>query len=184
MQFSVGDKVVHPHHGPGQITGVEHRELLDGKKRYYVIEIPATQLTVYVPGRKVDQVGVRPAMTLATVPRVLARLRSQPRRLPQEFKQRQEEVWERLRTGRVMQLAEVVRDLTWHQKRDHLTKKDTTFLAQGKSRLAAEMALVSGAEAPDMEKTIEDTLSAAISSTVDQERLHQRLAQDGSVSIR
>lgn len=183
MQFSVGDKVVHPHHGPGQITGVEYREFLDGKKHYYVIEIPATELTVYVPRHKVDQVGVRPAMAQATVPRVLARLRSQPRRLPQDFRQRQEQAWEQLRTGRVMHLAEVVRDLTWHQKRDHLTKKDTTYLAQGKSRLAAEMALVSGAEPSTMEKTIEDTLSAAISSTVERERRHQRLAQDGSVSI-
>jgi RNA polymerase-interacting CarD/CdnL/TRCF family regulator len=39
MQYSVGDKVVHPHHGPGRIARVEQRELLDGIKRYYVIEI-------------------------------------------------------------------------------------------------------------------------------------------------
>ncbi|HSR33941.1 MAG TPA: CarD family transcriptional regulator [Anaerolineae bacterium] len=39
MQFSVGDKVVHPYHGPGRITSVERRELLAGAKRYYVIEM-------------------------------------------------------------------------------------------------------------------------------------------------
>ena len=59
MEFSVGDKVVHPHHGPGRIAGVERREFLDGAKRYYVIEIPTKDLTVYVPWRKVDQAGVR-----------------------------------------------------------------------------------------------------------------------------
>ena len=170
MQFSVGDKVVHPHHGPGQITGVEHRELLDGKKRYYVIEIPVTELTVYIPRCKVDEVGVRPAMARATVPRVLSKLRSRPHRLSEDFKQRQEAVWDKLRTGRVMQLAEVVRDLTWHEKRDHLTKKDSEFLTLGTERLAAEMALVSGTELSDMEKTIEDTLAASMSSTAERDR--------------
>ena len=140
MQFSVGDKVVHPHHGPGRITGIERREFLDGKKLYYEIEIPIQELSVYLPRQAMKEIGVRPAMSRARLPRVLDRLRSRPRRLPQDYKQRQEEVWERLRTGRVMQVAEVVRDLTWHEKRDHLTKRDMDLLTQGKTRLAAEMA--------------------------------------------
>ncbi len=177
MQFSVGDRVVHPHHGPGWITGVERREFLDGKKLYYEIEIPVKDLTVYLPKRAMKEVGVRLAISHARLPRVLARLRSQPHHLPEDYKERQEKVWERLRTGRVMQVAEVVRDLTWHEKRDHLTRKDTEYLAQGKRRLAAEMALVSGAEVSDMERTIEDTLSAALSSLVEREGRHQQFAQ-------
>jgi CarD family transcriptional regulator len=177
MRFSVGDKVVHPYHGPGRITGVERREFLDGKKLYYEIEIPIQQLSVYLPRETMVEIGVRPAMSRTRLPRVLAKLGSRPRRLPQDFKQRQEEVWERLRTGRVMQVAEVVRDLTWHRKRDHLTKKDSELLTQGTQRLAAEMALVSGTEVSEMEKTIEDTLATAMSSPVERERRHQRLAQ-------
>jgi CarD family transcriptional regulator len=170
MPFSVGDKVVHPHHGPGEITGIEHRELLAGKKHYFVIEIPVTELTVYVPTGKVDEVGVRSAMGRATVSRVLSKLSSRPRRLSEDYKQRQEEVWEKLRTGRVMQLAEVVRDLTWHEKRDHLTKKDSELLMQGTQRLAAEMALVSGAEFSDMEQMIDDVLDTSMSNTVERDR--------------
>jgi CarD family transcriptional regulator len=167
MQFSLGDKVVHPHHGPGRITGVERREFLDGKKLYYEIEIPVQELSVYLPRGAMKEIGVRLAMSRARLPRVLARLRSQPRCLPQDFKQRQEQVWERLRTGRVMQVAEVVRDLAWHEERDHLTKRDSELLTQGTQRLAAEMALVSDTEVSDMEKTIQDTLAAATSSPVE-----------------
>jgi CarD family transcriptional regulator len=184
MQFAVGDNVVHPHHGPGRITGVERREFLDGKKLYYEIEIPMHELSVYLPRVKLKEIGVRPAMSRARLPHVLVKLRSQPRQLPQDYKERQEAVWERLKTGRVMQLAEVVRDLTWHQKRDHLTKKDTAYLAQGKRRLAAEMALVSGAKVADMEKTIEATLSAAMSGTEERERRHQPRAQVTGVARR
>jgi CarD family transcriptional regulator len=177
MHFSVGDRVVHPHYGPGRIIGAEQREFLDGEKLYYEINIPVQDLTVYLPRRAMKEIGVRPAMSRARLPLVLARLRSKPRHLPQDFKKRQEEVWERLSTGRVMPLAEVVRDLLWHQERDHLTKKDADYLAQAKTRLAAEMALVSGAEAADMEKMIQETLSTAISKTVERERRHQRLVQ-------
>jgi CarD family transcriptional regulator len=172
MQFSVGDKVVHPYYGPGRITSVEQKELLDGQKLYYEIEIPIHDLSVHLPRETMNEIGVRPAMSRARLSRVLARLRTRPRRLPEDFKQRQEEVWERLRTGRVMQMAEVVRDLVWHEKRDHLTKKDTEFLTQGTQRLTAEMALVSGAEVSDMKKMIEDTLSAAMSSTAEREQYH------------
>jgi CarD family transcriptional regulator len=150
---------------------------LDGKKLYYEIEIPVQELSVYLPSEAMKEIGVRPAVSRARLPRVLARLKSKPRRLPQDFKQRQEEVWERLSTGRVMQLAEVVRDLSWHEKREHLTKRDTEHLMQGKSRLAAELSLVFGVDVSDMEKTIDDTMSAAMSGTDERERRHQRLAQ-------
>ncbi|MFC2031649.1 CarD family transcriptional regulator [Chloroflexota bacterium] len=164
MQYSVGDKVVHPHHGPGQIAGVERRELLDGTKRYYVIEIPRQGLTVYMPVGTSDKTGMRLAMSRARLPRVLARLGSQPRHLPHDFKQRQEEVWERLRTGRVRQLAGVVRDLTWHRERAHLTRKDSEYLKLGHDLLAGEMALVSGDTVSDASNLIDDTMSAAMTS--------------------
>jgi CarD family transcriptional regulator len=177
MQFSVGDAVVHPHHGPGRITGMERRELLDGKKMYYEIEIPVQELSVYLPRRSMEDMGVRPAMSRSRLPIVLDKLRSQPRTLPNDYKERQAEVWEQLKTGLVMQLAEAVRDLSWHEKREHLTKKDGEYLAQGKSRLAAEMAIVSGEEVSDMETLINDTLAAAVSRLAERERRHQRLAE-------
>lgn len=176
MQFSVGDAVVHPHHGAGRITNLERKELLDGNKMYFEIEIPAQDLSVYLPKRTIEDMGVRPAISRSRLPRVLDKLRSQPRILPNDYKERQAEVWEQLKTGLVMQLAEAVRDLAWHEKREHLTKKDTAYLAQGKSRLAAEMAIVSGEELSDMETLIDDTLSAAVSRRAERERRHQRLA--------
>jgi CarD family transcriptional regulator len=164
MQFSVGDKVVHPSHGPGQVTGVEQKEFIDGKRMYYILDIPDRGLTVYVPQSNADQIGMRPAMSQARLVRVLDALRGRPRRLPEDYKERQETVWEKLKTGRSMQIAEVVRDLTWHGVRDHLTRRDSDLLARGRTRLAAEMALVSGTEVAEADKTIESTLAAAVGS--------------------
>jgi CarD family transcriptional regulator len=165
MQFSVGDKVVHPHHGPGRVVSVERRELMDGPKRYYVIEIPGQGLTVYIPAGKADGAGVRLAMSQSRLPRLLSMLRARPRLLPEDYKERQEQISAQLKTGRVMQLARVVRDLTWHRKIAHLTKTDTDYLKQGRELLAAEMALVSGDAISDASKLIEATMTAAMAST-------------------
>ena len=130
-----------------------------------------------------QDMGVRPAMSRARLPRVFARLQDEPRILPDDYKVRQEEVWEQLRTGRIMLLAEVLRDLSWHEEREHLTKKDAEYLARAKDRLVAELALVSGTEASDMEKRIDDVLSVAISVKRERERRHRLVGQRPGAAV-
>jgi CarD family transcriptional regulator len=166
MAFSVGDNVVHPVHGPGRIAGVESRELLAGAKRYYEIDIPGQALTVYVPVGNADKAGVRRAISQSRLPQVLKILRSQPNPLPGDYKERQELVDAQIRAGQVMQLARVVRDLTWHERRAHLTRVDQDYLRQGRDLLAAEMALVSGDDVSEANKLIEATLAAAMANVV------------------
>ena len=167
MSFSVGDKVVHPQHGPGSIAGIESRELLDGTKRYYVIQMPGQGLTVHMPVRTADEGGMRLAISRSRLPWVLSMLRGRPRSLPKDYKERQEQIGAQLRTGRVLQLAKVVRDLSWHRKRAHLTKTDSEYLRHGRDFLAAEMALVSGDAVADASKLIDATMTAALASVWD-----------------
>jgi RNA polymerase-interacting CarD/CdnL/TRCF family regulator len=101
-------------------------------------------------------------MSLPRAARVLIMLRGRAHLLPDDFRVRQEQVWARLKTGQVLQLAGVVRDLSWHRKRAHLTKRDSEFLRQGLEQLAAEMALVSGDNVRDTNKLIQATVTAAI----------------------
>jgi CarD family transcriptional regulator len=164
MPFSVGDNVVHPYYGPGRIASVTQWEVMEGAKSYYVIEIPGQGLTVYVPALKADEVGVRPAMSETSLRQVMSTLRSKPRRLPDDYKERQEQINARLKTGHVIQLAKVVRDLTWHRERAHLTKIDGDLLKEGWDLLAAEMALVSGVDISDSSKLIGSTVDAGLAS--------------------
>jgi CarD family transcriptional regulator len=166
MQYSVGDKVVHPHHGPGLIADIELRELLDGTKRYYVIEIPSQGLTVHMPVGRADEVGMRLAMTQARFPRVLSMLRGKPHLLPEDYRERQDYICAQIKSRRVMQLAMVVRDLSWHRERAHLTKTDSDYLRQGRDLLAAEMALVSGDAVSSASKLIETTMTAAMAGVL------------------
>jgi CarD family transcriptional regulator len=162
MEFSVGDKVIHPGLGAGQITGVEERELLETADRYYVIEIPSAGSTVYVPVSRIDDLGLRPAMSRAKLSRVLTALKDTPGELPDDPKERREHVEEKLKPAHPMLIAELVRDLTWLRHVDHLTKKDQDLLSRGRDFLAGEIALVRDSDIAAAEREIDAALAAGI----------------------
>lgn len=161
MLFVIGDKVVHPRFGAGLVTALADRELPGGSTHYYVILVPDQHLTVQVPVLTAVGAGMRRAMSQSSAARVLSILRGKAHPLPINFHQRQEQVAAKLRTGRVTQLVQVVRDLTWHSKHARLTTVDGTYLRQGLGQLAAEIALVSGQTITDTSKQIEAVLASA-----------------------
>jgi CarD family transcriptional regulator len=164
MEFAVGDKVVHPHHGPGIITSVEQKDFMGGQERYFVIDIPDQGLTLHIPQHRMSITGVRPAVSGRRLGQVLELLRGKPAQLPDDHKERQEQVWEKLKTNEPAQVAETVRDLMWHEQQAHLTKKDTEYLDRARKMLAAEMALIDGSELAEANKTIETIMAEALSS--------------------
>ena len=167
MGYSIGDKIMHPNFGAGKITGESHRELVKGFEHYYVINVVGTGATAYVPVRKMDELGVRRVMSRDKLGQVFTTLRGTPSELSTDYKQRQMLVQEQLQTRRPIQVAEAVRDLTWHKKLKRLTQKDATLLSQGRELLASEMALATDTEISDAEQTIESVLTVATTSEPD-----------------
>ncbi len=164
MKFAVGDKVVHPYHGPGTIVRVDQKDITEGEESYYVIEIPDQGLTLYIPQHRMGITGVRRAMSGRRLRQVLDTLRDTPEQLPEDHRERQELVWEKLKTGESFQVAETVRDLMWHQHQAHLTKKDTDYLDRARKMLAAEIALVEDCEITEANRTIETILADTLAS--------------------
>jgi len=158
MEFSVGDKVVHPRHGFGQIIDMKCLDLVEGFERYYVIEMRDQGLTIHVPVRKIDALGVRPIMSHAKMARVLATLSGRPCQLSADYKERQARIREKLETGGPLQIAEILRDLTWHERRARLTAADSALLARGRDFLATEIAVVTDTEIGNAKKAIDTAL--------------------------
>jgi CarD family transcriptional regulator len=164
MQFSVGNKVMHPKFGAGEITGEEHRELVKGFRHYFVIKILATQGTAYVPVRKMIELGVRPVMSRAKLTQVLDTLRGVPRQLSKDYRERQTRIQEELAMARPVPTAKVVRDLTGRKRYAKLTQKDEQLLNRGRELLAAEMALATDVRIPDAQEAIDAALEFALAS--------------------
>lgn len=158
MEFSIGDQVAHPKHGAGQITDIEQLELVDGFKRYYVIEVGDKGLTLRIPIRKSEELGVRPVISSSRLDRVLETLRSAPQRLPASYQIRQTRLQAKLKTGRPLKIAELVRDLTWRKRQAKLSITDMRLLKRGRELLALEIALVTNRELFEAHNIIDTAL--------------------------
>ncbi len=158
-QYAINDTIVHPTHGIGRIAGVKHEELVEGFEHFYMIEISEKNMTIYIPMRKMEKVGIRPTMSSSDFPQVLDALRSRPDQLPDDYKTRQKDIRDRLSGGLPVGIAEVVRDLTWHQKRSGLTKADSDLLTKGLTLLADEIAVIQNIKPDNAIDLIKQTLA-------------------------
>jgi CarD family transcriptional regulator len=94
--------------------------------------------------------------------RVFDTLAGEPQPLPKDYKRRQTQVEEKLATGRPLQVAELIRDLSWKEQIDRLTQKDARLLGQGRKFLAGEIALVTSAEMESVNEMIDEALAIAM----------------------
>lgn len=159
MDFSVADKVLYASRGAGTIVGVEHQELVDGFEDYYVIEMRSQRLTLRIPVRMMGELGVRRVVRRDELPIVWETLSSTPQSLPDDFKERQEQIKQKLRTGRLLDIVEAVRDLSWRELQAYLTKADAKLLARSRELLVDEVALVLDKENVEAEQMIDEALA-------------------------
>jgi len=166
--FTAGDKVVHPGHGPGIITGIERRQMLGEEKQYYVIDMLASGGTLMTPVEKAGDIGLRSAIGDASVKRLLKSLTEAPTLLPGDFRERQAAIEERLRPGDVFATAHVIRDLAWYGKTQGLTKRDSQLMQRAEELVAGELALIEGVEI----KEALSRLHAAVEMAVAEQATH------------
>lgn len=163
MEFRTGEKVMHRVHGGGEIVGMRDVELVEGYEHYYEIRFPEKELTINLPIRRAEELGLRPVMGESKLQQVLAVLGGLPDRLAQDYKVRQNRVREMLKEGAPMQLACAVRDLTWRGEDGSLTMGDNKLLTQARTILSAEIALVRAIAVAEAQSLIDQTLQRSMS---------------------
>lgn len=139
--FEVGDKVVHPAHGAGVVARIEEKELLEGFTSYYIIELAATDMKLMIPVRTAEEIGLRPVARPAQIEAIYRTLQSEPRDLINDFKKRQALLTEQLKSGDIVDVAEVVRDLYWRNLASQLSPTESRQLESAKQQLAGELSL-------------------------------------------
>ena len=142
--FSVGDKVVHRVHGAGIITGNKERQITETPHRYFVIEMVGPQSTLMVPTDKAGQ-RLRPVSKMTALRRLLMdKLAKPPRQLPKDYRERAEQIENKLKSGETKKWIEVVRDLTHRREQGQKSKIDQRLLERTMHLLAGELALAQG----------------------------------------
>jgi CarD family transcriptional regulator len=141
MAYSVGDTVVYPHHGAAIIEKREKRDLDGCSREYLVLRLTYGDLTLMVPADSCDEIGIRDVVSSQEVERVLDVLRSQDERSPKNWSRRFKANYEKLRSGDIYQVAEVVRNLATRDEDKSLSAGEKRMLTKAKQILLSELAV-------------------------------------------
>lgn len=160
--YDTGDKVVHPGYGPGVVRGIERREMLGEAKQYYIIALQSSGGTLMTPVAQADKVGLRPAISQTVVNKLFNALSSEPDKLSEDFRVRQDDIEERLKGGDIFATAHVVRDLKWYGQAQGLTKRDTQLVQRAEDLIASELALVEDIEMKEATSRLQTVLDEAL----------------------
>ncbi|RMB62060.1 CarD family transcriptional regulator [Tessaracoccus antarcticus] len=161
MTFSVGETVVYPNHGAALIEDIETRQIKGEDKLYLVLRILGqNDLVVRVPAHNLDLVGVRDVVDAEGLERVFSVLRAEHTEEPTNWSRRYKANLEKLHSGNVIKVSEVVRDL-WRRDRDKgLSAGEKRMLAKARSILVAELALAEDVEQDRAEVLLEEVLAS------------------------
>ena len=137
--FDVGDRVVYPHHGAAIIVSRETREFNDEKTDYLVLKMAHGDLTLSVPADKAEEVGMRPPIGNEEVQDLFELLGKKDIREPANWSRRFKNHQEKMKSGDVYQVAEVVRNLALREKGKGLSTAEKSMLERARGILVSEL---------------------------------------------
>lgn len=157
--FQVGDKVVYPMHGAGVIEAIEEREVLGKSQRYYVLRLPISEMQVMVPCENQQTVGLRQVMSEQAFQKVLEVLRAHKTATVKNWNHRYRMNMEKIKSGNILELAEVVRNLSHRNQEKGLSTGERKMLESARQILLSEIILAQDLE-PEQANTFLDGVLA------------------------
>ena len=161
MGYKVGDVVVYPHNGAAVVDDIETRELNGETLEYLVLKINQSDLVVRVPVKNIERVGVRDIVGDEGLKELFSVMRETDVEEASNWSRRYKANQERLASGDVNRVAEVVRDLWRRDRNKGLSAGEKRMLGKARQNLVGEIALAEQGDkkkADEILKTVEDTL--------------------------
>lgn len=161
--FKVGDKIVYPMHGAGTIESIEEREVLGETQKYYVMKMPVGDIKVMIPTKNAEMIGVRDIIGNGTAKGVLDVLSKNTTITTSNWNKRYRDNMEKMKSGDIYEVAEVVRSLTFKQKEKGLATGEKKMLSNARQILVSELVLAESTDKDNIEKMINDKIDESFS---------------------
>ena len=162
--FNVGDKIVYPMHGAGTIDAIEEKDILGEKQNYYIIKMPG-EVKVMVPISKASDIGVRSVIDKAEAGKVLEVLEANETEMSNNWNKRYKENMEKMKSGSIYEVADVVRNLSYKQKEKGLSTGEKKMLNNAKQILVSELVLAEHASENEVENLVENKINLSFEGT-------------------
>ncbi len=149
-QFKVGDHAVYPGHGVGRIASIESKEIMGGIHEFFSVQILETGMKIMIPASNIQKIGLRPLISKEEATRVVEILKEKDVKIDtQTWNRRYREYMEKIKTGSVFEIAEVLRDLYVLKVDKELSFGEKKMLDTAKNLLLKELNL-----APDVKDLV------------------------------
>ena len=156
--FNIGDKIVYPMHGAGTIDSIEEKDILGEKESYYILRMPG-EVKVMVPIAKAEQVGVRNIIDKNSADRVFKVLEQDETEMNKNWNKRYRDNMDKMRSGNIYEVADVVRNLSFKQKEKGLSTGEKKMLNNAKQILVSELVLTEHATQDEIENIVENKIN-------------------------
>lgn len=162
LPFKVGDKAVYPAHGVGEVKSIEVKEIMGAKQAFYILQILDSGMKIMVPTNNVHAVGLREVISDDEVEGVYEILKQRDITIDnQTWNRRYREYMDKIKTGSVYEIAEVLRDLSLLKFKKELSFGERKMLDTAKTLLIKELSICEGREENEVEGAIGQIFKAA-----------------------
>jgi len=158
--FDIGDKVVYPHHGAGTVVSKETRLVLGAEREYLTIKILHNDMTVNVPADNAERVGLRKVIDEEAVKKVVKYLTSGGTEMPKNWNRRFKHNRDKMKTGDILELAEVVRNLALRDREKGLSTGEKQMFVKAKKILASELMYAKDMDEETCAEWLEEVLAS------------------------
>ncbi len=162
MSYKIGDRILYPMHGAGTIEAIEEQEILGEKHSYYVVRLPAGDMKVMLPIKKLNEIGVRDIITPAEGEKVLKAIYDAFQTDDANWNKRYRDNMDLLRSGDIYKVLDVVKSLMLRDKIKGLSTGERKMLSNAKQILISELVLSGTAQASDVEEKLVDAVAQVV----------------------
>lgn len=155
--FNIGDKAVYPGHGVAEVTGLERREIAGSAMEFYVLRVLENDMKVMVPKSNANAVGLRQIVGAQQIKEVYGVLSRRGEKISTAtWNRRYREYMEKIKTGSLMEIAAVLRDLCILRSDKDLSFGERKMLDTARTLLVQELALAKGVENSDIVRELDE----------------------------
>ena len=158
MGFKVGQKVVYPNHGIGTIEQIEQKQIGAAALPFYTLRLAATNSLVLVPVSNASEVGLRRPITSGECEMLFKSLAADFAAPPQDWKDRFKDFSDRMRTGNIFEVAEVLKHLQYLSQVKPLSFREQRMLERSRYLVVSELAAVCRQPACNIEPRVDQAL--------------------------
>lgn len=179
--FNVGDKVVYPMHGAGTIDSIDKKNILDEEVEYINISMPGG-VKVMVPSKQASKQGLRNIISQNDVEKVFCVLETDETEMSENWNKRYRDNMEKMKSGDIFEVADVVRNLSFKQKEKGLSTGEKKMLNNAKQILVSELVLVENASNTEIEKLVDNKIDVSFKENREHEGIENEINTNNIVN--